>query len=747
MIAGLLSAGAFASGEASDALSGEQSASTEASTETTDAASDEQASGEAASGEASGEQASGEEASDEASGEQASGEEASAEASGEQAASGEASDGASGEQSASGEAGGASGGPAVSADSTDTEVITLVPETVDELIIGAQAYEFTTDMNVGHLEVDPTALITAPYPVIVFFNESSSVENGTVIGNVQFVSDYDEAIAIVHTNDVHGHLDVEPYVKGLADELKASGKYSLVLTVSAGDVYGGGEAVGSAYRGEMIPAVVDRIYDFIAPGNNDYTISGYSTQNILLTRLYEHTQTLCANIQTMETGLPLAEYAANYEPKVGVEMFDALYEKVKTAPDGSLDLSALGLMDLPGGVAPYAHTATVTTDKGTVVGLFGLTTYGGAPAKETDCLASIPQSQLSVDSLRAEGADIVVCLGHTGWLGENATGGSVNDTNSWQVASQVTGIDVFVDGHTHSIINKGQGVFAGTSHTYINQAQSFGYCIGQMILYLKDGKLLAVQGDVFTDLSFITPDAEIQALVDAELAKVKEDFGKPIAHTDYFLNAERMSAGNEGGTARGNETNLGDLMTDIILASASEKMGVDYDFCCYPGYWLRASIEAGDITLESIQGIFANPTVLYYDTYTGEQVLSMVQRGLGSVYPEKENTTFNQYSGLRVAYTDQDGTGTPVSIWIGDTLIYDAGKGGLQVGPDWTCTGVLTMTGGEIDSYTGDGANFICDDNTAVQEMVGSWLQSHGPEYYTIYPNTIAPDSRIVAVN
>ncbi len=653
---------------------------------------------------------------------------------------------ASGEPSG-GASGGASGGvQGNSTAATDTEVRTLVPESADELIIGPEGYEFTTDMNVGRLEIDPEAEVTAPYPVLVFFDESDSVENGENLGNVQFVSDYDEAIAIVHTNDVHGHLEVEPYVKGLADELKASGDYSLVLTVSAGDVYGGGEAVAGSYNGELIPAIMDPIYDVLAPGNNDFTITNFARQNLVDTSLFEHTQTICANLETMEEGLPMGEYAADYEPKCGAEMFDELYDKVTTADDGSLDLSGLGLEDLPGGVSPYPHTTTFTTDNGTVVGLFGLCTVGGAPAKELINNPSIENAKASVEELKAEGADVVVCVGHIGWLGEEATGGSANDTNSWQVADQVDDLDVIVDGHTHSIIHFGQGALVGSDPTYVNQAASFGNCIGLMVLYLKDGEVLAVQGDVIQDMSDITPDPDVQAMVDMALAKVKEDFGKPIAHTDYFLNAERLSAGNEGGTARGNETNLGDLMTDILLDACSEKMGVDYDFIFYQGYWLRSSVEPGDITMENIQSIFSNPTVLYYDTYTAEQVVKLVTNGLANVYPEKDGQSFYQYSGLRVTYTYNAGTGTPVTIEVGDTLVFDANNGGIQVGDDWTCEVVGTMTGGEIDNYTGDEHEWICHDKTEVQDMVFDWFQTHTEDDYTILPNTVAPDGRVLEV-
>lgn len=641
---------------------------------------------------------------------------------------------------ASGEASGA-------AQDTDTDTVVLIPEEMEELTIGPEGYEFTTDVFTERLEIDAAAEITSQYPVIVHFEESESVENGTVIGNVQFVSDYDEVIAVVHTNDVHGHLEVEPYVKGFADALKASGDYSLVLTVSAGDVYGGGEAVAGSYNGEFIPAIMDEVYDVLVPGNNDFGSTGVVRQNRMLSALYENTQTICANIKAKDTGLAVEEYAAAYEPIIGAELFGELYEKVAVSADGSLDMSGLAIEDPEPDGEIYPAYTSFTTDTGLVLGVFGLTTSGGALEVDAVSLGSIASAQESVDALRADGADVVLGVGHTGWIAEGSTGASSNDTNSWQVANQVTGLDAFVDGHTHSIINNGQGVLVGDEHTYVNQAESFGNCIGVMYLYVKDGEVIAVDGNVIRDMSDIAPDADVQALVDLAMARVQEDFGKPIAHTDYFLNGERMSAGNEGGTVRGNETNLGDLMTDVILAAASEKMGVDYDFVAYPGFWLRSSVEAGDITLENIQGVFANPTVLYYATCTADDVVAMVTKGLGSVYPEKEDTTFTHYSGIEVTYTYSAGTGTPVTIKVGDTLVYDAANGGVQVDADWTCEGILTMTGGEIDSYTGDMADWICHDKTEVQELVAGWFQTHTEDDYTVYPNEIAPGGRIVEVD
>jgi len=44
-------------------------------------------------------------------------------------------------------------------------------------------------------------------------------------------------------------------------------------------------------------------------------------------------------------------------------------------------------------------------------------------------------------------------------------------------------------------------------------------------------------------------------------------------------------------------------------------------------------------------------------------------------------------------------------------------------------------------------ANWICHDKTEVQQLAADWFQSHTANDYTIYPNTVAPDGRIVEVD
>jgi 2',3'-cyclic-nucleotide 2'-phosphodiesterase (5'-nucleotidase family) len=83
--------------------------------------------------------------------------------------------------------------------------------------------------------------------------------------------EYDLKISIVHTNDQHGIIDGEQYVKGLADAKKAAGEY--VMTVNAGDVIQG-EPINALTKGESVVKIMNAAgYEVMVPGNNEF-ISG-----------------------------------------------------------------------------------------------------------------------------------------------------------------------------------------------------------------------------------------------------------------------------------------------------------------------------------------------------------------------------------------------------------------------------------------------------------------------------------------
>ncbi len=591
-----------------------------------------------------------------------------------------------------------------------------------------------------------SAAIDYATPVIVFFKESDTVENGTVMGGVQFVSEYDEVVAIVHTNDTHGFLESEPYVKGLKTQLEQSGNYSLVLAVSAGDIYAGGYAAAHVYDGEYIPYIMMKVYDYQTWGNNDGGVTDQGIGSYLLSILGNANglTTLLANLTASET-VDIAGYAASYEPTVGVETFVDLYSDVLSLnEDGSIDYSALNLeaYNLETGDNLLDDCVIAETALGTRIGLFGESTQGGSITDAYFASSStIPVAQACSDALAAAGADATVMIAHTGWFSPDSTETSSNDTNSAQVAKKTTGLDGIIDSHTHSIINQGEGyLFAETADaTIVNQASCFGNAIGVMYLYMNDGEVVAKDCENFVpneDGSYtgIQPDADVQAAVDRCFAHLDADgYTTVYATTDYFLNGQRISAGDVGGGVRANETNLGDLVADGILWVAQKYWDGDpISIALYPGFWVRSSVDAGEITLVNAMSVFANPLKIYYAEYTAAELVSKMNTSCAKI--GSENNNMFQVAGLSCTY--DPATFTVVSLTVGDELIYDNGT--YLVGDDWTVGCAAEVGGGDM---TVPDDTVIVASNT---EMAKLWCEFLASGEYTIYPNEVSPAGRVV---
>ncbi len=619
----------------------------------------------------------------------------------------------------------------------------------DISVAAGETWTLEDNAIVGKLELAEDAVVEADFPVIVYFAESDSVENGEVRGNVQFMNAYDEVVAIVHTNDEHGELDIYALVKAYADELKASGNYSLVLTTNLGDVFAGGNAVAHYYNGEFIPAIMAKVYDYMTWGNNDGGAifpdgkRSYGIQTYLLAALGESAgmTTLLANMQASEP-IDLVAYTDTYEPAIGAELLAELYPALSVTSEHRLDWSGIDLENytLDTGDNALTDAALVETANGTTIGIYGIATSGGSI---TDAhftgLSSTGTSQLCADELRAAGADAVVGICHTGWFDRTETGysteASSNDTNSTQLALKTTGIDVILDAHTHSVIAGGEGmlVYENELAPIINQAACKGQAIGVMYIYLNEGQVVAKDAENITDFSGITPNPEVQALIDIAYGRLAEDgLAEPVAESEYYLNGCRISDGDVGGGVRANETNLGDLVADGILYEAQKLwQGDEISIALYPGFWVRSSVEAGPIDVSAAMSVFANPLYIYYKSLTAAELLSEMNTSVSKI--GSENNNMYQVAGLRCTHSG----GKVVDLWVGEEQIVAGGA--VIVSDDWTVGCAAAQCGGDTENY--DEATVIIRNNT---EMAIAWCDFLAEADYTIYPNEIAAGGRVL---
>ncbi len=245
--------------------------------------------------------------------------------------------------------------------------------------------------------------------------------------------------------------------------------------------------------------------------------------------------------------------------------------------------------------------------------------------------------QTAVDSARAEGADYVVVMGH---IGNEAV--SIPWTYD-DVISHTSGIDVFLDGHSHdtdhlTVKNKdGDDVLRAACGTKL---AAIGWCRitadGEMStgLYNWNNKVAAPE--------LLGIDNEMSRAVAAASEELNRKLNEVVASTAVELTINDPIEVQENGAPirmiRRAETNLGDLCADAYRAQS----GADIAFV--NGGGIRVSIPAGDITLSNILSVHPFGNALCVIEVKGQQILDALEWGSRAV--PSETGGFLQVSGL-----------------------------------------------------------------------------------------------------
>ena len=93
-------------------------------------------------------------------------------------------------------------------------------------------------------------------------------------------------------------------------------------------------------------------------------------------------------------------------------------------------------------------------------------------------------------------------------------------------------------------------------------------------------------------------DDEVEDLVNSVNAKIEKQLSTAFAKTEVVLNGERAPG------VRTEETNLGDFAADAILWAARQAMGDGIVAAITNGGGIRATIQAGDITMKDMKTVF-----------------------------------------------------------------------------------------------------------------------------------------------
>ena len=371
-------------------------------------------------------------------------------------------------------------------------------------------------------------------------------------------------VVILHTNDVHGAIGGYAKVAAVKDAYEALGAY--VLLVDAGDFSQGDPTVSVSEGATAVELMNLAGYDVAAPGNHEFDY-GY------------------ANLASLADKAEFPIVAANvlYNGKVAFEA-----NVTFTAPNGT-KIGVFGL-DTPE-TATKAHPAKIK----------GVTFLAGQEL--FDC------AQKQVNALKADGCDYIVCLGHLGIDDESIGNRSID------LLEKVKGIDVFIDGHSHSTLEDVQK--AADGHAFNGTLTSTGTklaSVGVVTIDPAANKILAetVKLETLTEA--------VQAVADRAAAiqkQIDDDYGAKFATTAVELDGVKANV-------RSGETNLGDLITDALVWGA-KKNGEQVDAAVTNGGGIRATIAAGDITKKDVNTVLPFGNTLSIVKVTGAELLEALE--------------------------------------------------------------------------------------------------------------------------
>ena len=465
---------------------------------------------------------------------------------------------------------------------------------------------------------------------------------------------------ILHTNDVHGAIAGYAYITALKADYEAKG--AEVILVDAGD-YSQGTSYVSVTKGlDAIEMMNAAGYDVVTLGNHEFDY-GYTQLKDNMTKA--KFKVLCADVFNAD----------------GTPIFDANY--------------------------------TYTTKSGVKVGFFGMETpetqtkANPTKIKGLTFATNDAFTKAAADQVEAlKDADVVICLAHLGVDGES------KPYRSTDLYAAVKGIDFIIDGHSHTVMTKGENG---------EPIQSTGTAFANIgVIVIDDATKKIESNSLFEIKEDTAKDATVAAAAQKIIDRIDKEYGAVFAKSEVVLNGAKAPNGN-----RDSETNNGDLITDAMvwkILQDKESLTVDADHvvAVTNGGGIRKAINPGDVTKKSINEVlpFGNTVVTIY--ITGAELLEALE---ASTYCTPDAIGgFPQVSGIN--YT------------ISTAVAYDANA---ETYPASTYYGPKSINRVTINSI--NGKEFKADDTYAV--ITNDFCGGGGDTYYAFAAATAKFDTGI----
>lgn len=401
----------------------------------------------------------------------------------------------------------------------------------------------------------------------------------------------DKGIVILYTNDVHCAVDNYANLAAYKAEMTALYGAENVTLVDAGDAVQG-SPLGTLSKGLYPVEIMNQVgYDIVTFGNHEFD---YGMDRFKELMGKHEAAVVSCNFIDLKSNKPV------FQP---YEIID--YGKTQIA---------------------YIGVTTPKTFTSSTPSYFkdsdGSYIYGFCEDNNGRMLYEAVQS--AADTARENGADIVVVVGHCG------VGESYSPWQSTDIIANTTGIDIFIDGHSHSVIE-------GEKHKNRDGENVLLTSTGTGLEYI--GKLIiSPNGKISSELvsEYDKYDESIQEFISTKKAENKDLLNTVVARSSVPLIINDPETGTR--LIRNSETNLGDLVADAYRAV------LETDIAIVNGGGIRAEIGAGNITNNDIISVHPFGNMACAVEASGREILDALEMGARNV--PSESGGFMQVSGL-----------------------------------------------------------------------------------------------------
>ena len=380
-------------------------------------------------------------------------------------------------------------------------------------------------------------------------------------------------LVIFHTNDMHSRIQLgedNGHIIGLAEisaAVKATkAKNPATLWFDAGDTFHGMPIITISKGENLVPLLNEAGLDAMTAGNHDFNYGSAQLEKL-----------------AKELKFPLLD--ANVVRKSNGKLLFKPYKIFKV--------------------------------DGIKVGVFGLSTPETAfktnpkNVTEVEFLNPVEVSKEMIKKLRPK-CDVLIAVMH---MGVDAS----SEFTSERIARETDGIDLIVDGHSHTVLPDGIRI----KDTLIVQTGCYEHFLGRATLEVENHKIISKKAELLSgdEIKAIAPnpDKQILATLSEVNTKAEKLLDEVVAHSDRELSSERL-------LVRRNESELGNLSADAFRWVSKA------DIAIINGGGLRANLPAGDVKRRDTMAIFPFGNTLRVAEIKGSTVREMLEHSV-EYYP------------------------------------------------------------------------------------------------------------------